>query len=354
MNRWTISFKDAATGLGIAGLVVELCNSAGAKMADFTDKGNGSYYVDLATSGNYRVKCNGNYVDIYEYVHKTANDIIIQSNVDNATLEFVDIGGGVYKLRIKDGGVTAAKLNSDVAGDGMKQNVGGSLSPDVDNTTIELDPTTKKIQIKSGVFVAGTVVGDRKYTENNIIADEESITASLEKIDKAFGALESLKNNSLFSYYWWQKYSQDGSKMDVTEYLDFLAQQVLIASKKVASHNVRNAHDDEISTHRGTYTKLKTITFSRGLLGQARFAWQMRIDSTGMGYSKLYKNGSPISGTEDGSGSTSYSLKCVDLTLDFAPGDTIELWAYTTDSPVYVKEFRVCYDNIVAVESVNK
>jgi len=194
MSRWTISFKDASTGLGITGLDVDLYSAAGVKIADFVEKGNGSYYVDISQTANYRVKCNGNYVDIYENTHKTTTDVLVNSHVDDETLEYVDIGGGVYKLRIKDGGVGASKLGDDVAGDGLVQNPSGSLSPDVDNSTLEIDAETKKIKVVDDVFVTeadvAELLGDPTFTYQNKVTNNAAVNANIDAIDKILGDMD--------------------------------------------------------------------------------------------------------------------------------------------------------------------
>lgn len=126
-----------------------------------------------------------------------------------------------------------------------------------------------------------------------------------------------------------------------------------LVSRCIAGSTVRNSHDAETNTAEGSYTKLKTITFSNGFIGQFRCTWQMKILVYGTGYAKLYKNGVAIDGTENTTTNTSYEAKTEDVTLDFDSTDTLELWAYTTDSPVYVKELRLSYDYNPTVPSSN-
>ncbi|MFA7709567.1 MAG: hypothetical protein WCY30_00510 [Candidatus Neomarinimicrobiota bacterium] len=132
----------------------------------------------------------------------------------------------------------------------------------------------------------------------------------------------------------------------------FLVDDYLIA-KCIASSTLRNSHDAEVNSYADSYTKLKTITFSKGFRGQLRCTWQMKVLVSGTGYAKLYKNGVAIADTENTTTNTSYETKTENITLDFDPGDTLELYVYTTDSPVYIKELRLSYDYNSAVPTSN-
>lgn len=65
------------------------------------------------------------------------------SKVDGTTIE---VDSSAHKLRIKDLGVTATKINSDVAGDGIVKNGGsGALDINVDNATLNIVTNVVKV-----------------------------------------------------------------------------------------------------------------------------------------------------------------------------------------------------------------
>lgn len=113
----------------------------------------GTYQMDIEglTSGVYDIKVNFGAglttPDEFHNIYIAGDDALLESYVDDDTLEFIS-----DSLRVKDDGIDSTKIAADVAGDGLKQNAGGDLSPDVDGTTIEVDATTKKLKVKSGVF----------------------------------------------------------------------------------------------------------------------------------------------------------------------------------------------------------
>jgi len=110
---------------------------------------------------------------------KTGNTLDV--NVDATTIEI-----STDTLRIKDGGISTAKLandsvdkdkiNADVAGAGLGQNVDGSLEVKVDASTIEINSDT--LRVKAG----------------GITNNEVSATAAIEwsKIDKTSSSLGDL------------------------------------------------------------------------------------------------------------------------------------------------------------------
>lgn len=154
-----------AEGQGISGASVELWTGDGgageSKIDDATDHGNGNYSMEYSVSGKYTIKVNGTAVPSMTNRYLPADDLLKQGHVDGTTLEFVDIGSGVYNIRVKAGGVdtlqlkddsvTKDKVAADVAGDGLKQNANGSLSPDPDGSTIEVNGSGK-LAVKDNVF----------------------------------------------------------------------------------------------------------------------------------------------------------------------------------------------------------
>lgn len=74
-------------------------------------------------------------------------------STDNSTLE---INEGV--LRIKDAGVTSAKINSAVAGNGLAGGAGTALSVNVDDSTIEIN--SDSLRIKDSGITANKIAED--------------------------------------------------------------------------------------------------------------------------------------------------------------------------------------------------
>lgn len=119
--------------------------------------------------------------------------------------------------------------------------------------------------------------------------------------------------------------------------------------KKVASANVRNSHDTPITGITGngsTYVKKKTIKLDNGLLGQARFLFDLQSDdATSIVKGKIYRNGVAL-GTEQTTTAT-YTIKSQDITQDWNPGDTCELWVVGSAgaATASIRNFRIAYDD---------
>lgn len=130
--------------------------------------------------------------------------------------------------------------------------------------------------------------------------------------------------------------------------------------KKAASANARNSHNAEIAGIVGdgaAYVKQKTITLTNGLIGAARFLFDLKSDdnvSTVKG--RIYRNGVAL-GTEQTTTSSTYSTKSEDLTQTWAAGDTAELWVVggAASATASVRNFQIAYDDSasVAVASAN-
>lgn len=127
---------------------------------------------------------------------------------------------------------------------------------------------------------------------------------------------------------------------------------------KAASDTARNSHDAE-ATHTGdtTYTKVKTITLTNGLLGVARFVFDLKTSNVlNTANGRIYRNGVAL-GTEQSDVTGSYATSTEDLTQTWNPGDTAELWVKIDDAAqtVSVRNFRIAYDDapIAAVASAN-
>ena len=79
-------------------------------------------------------------------------------------------------LRIKDDGVTAAKINSNVAGDGLVQDGDGSLKVNVDNATIKISADAiEGLKFKKDVFTLTSTNITNQYINLSRLAVADSI-----------------------------------------------------------------------------------------------------------------------------------------------------------------------------------
>jgi len=120
---------------------------------------------------------------------------------------------------------------------------------------------------------------------------------------------------------------------------------------KVASDNVRNSHNAEVSeANIGTgYVKVKTVTFTNGIKGTLRVTWEMKVGGTTPGYGRLYKNGVALGtpqANSDGAYTGTPETEDVDVGT-VAAGETLELWVAGSDATtdVWAKNFRLSYDD---------
>ncbi|MES1923529.1 hypothetical protein MHBO_005115, partial [Bonamia ostreae] len=97
--------------------------------------------------------------------------------------------GGVDTTQLADDSVTAGKIDATVAGDGLAQNVDGSLEVNVDDSTIEI--TTDAINVKDGgiteaklsTAVQNKLANSYAETVGDGTATSFSITHSLDSND---------------------------------------------------------------------------------------------------------------------------------------------------------------------------
>jgi hypothetical protein len=137
---------------------------------------------------------------------------------------------------------------------------------------------------------------------------------------------------------------------------------------KVAGTTVRNSYSTEIQVTVGvTLTKLKTITFTKGLTGTVTTRIRFKVNNYNTGstqttYARLYKNGVALgtsrSWTTPKSTIDQYTEYSENFTTTFNPGDTLELWANApslSNCASYSEEMEVKYDNadLIVVASSN-
>jgi hypothetical protein len=155
------------TGIGI--LVVKVDTST----IDFTAGGS----LEVVDGGISADKLNSDVAGAGIVLNGTTN--AIEANVDNSTLEVdTDV------IRVKDDGITAAKINSDVAGAGLTQNgTTGALEAFVDSTTLEIG--LGGIKVKDG-GIDTTQLADDAVDKTKIDADvagtglQQAVDGSLE------------------------------------------------------------------------------------------------------------------------------------------------------------------------------
>lgn len=130
---------------------------------------------------------------------------------------------------------------------------------------------------------------------------------------------------------------------------------------KTASANVRNSHDAEATSQSTVYVKVKTITLTHGLVGAARFLFDLKTSNVlNTANARIYRNGVAL-GTEQSDVTGVYATKSEDLTVPttsaWNPGDTVELWVKIDNAAqtVSVRNFRIAYDDLptVTVASAN-
>ncbi len=117
-----------------------------------------------------------------------------------------------------------------------------------------------------------------------------------------------------------------------------------IPATTIASSVVRESHDAEFHDYSSLFHKVKTITYTYGGPSVAKVSFDIKAVS-GLVRGRVYKNGLAL-GTDQSTSLTSYTTKTENLTLNLAPGDTLELWIRTQTGldDCYVRNFRVSYD----------
>ena len=167
-----------------------------------TDNGDGTYTIDpsgLSTDKLYDLKVNGVIENEWtEFRIPGLPDILYEDKLDNSTIGIV-----ASKVAVLDDGITKEKIASDVAGAGLTQNANGSLSPDVDDTTIEINDSDK-LAVKDGVFASqsdltdlentvasiqndigtGSGTGTLDFSGTNIVEDSTDLINAIKELDK--------------------------------------------------------------------------------------------------------------------------------------------------------------------------
>lgn len=127
--------------------------------------------------------------------------------------------------------------------------------------------------------------------------------------------------------------------------------------KKAASANIRNSHDAVASWGNSTWTVRKTITLTNGLIGAARFLFDLKnIGSLQTVHGQIRRNGAVL-GADQTTTSGTYVTKSEDITQTWNPGDLCQLYLRDEDGveTVFCQNFRIAYDDspTVTVDSTN-
>lgn len=126
-----------------------------------------------------------------EGLSKTGNTLDV--NVDDSTIEInADTlrikDAGVTTAKLADDAVTAAKLNSDVAGLGLSQAVGGELDVNVDDSSIEINADT--LRVKAGGITDTMLANDYIQTSEVDNSTIEFAGGTLNIVDAGVGTTQ--------------------------------------------------------------------------------------------------------------------------------------------------------------------
>lgn len=207
-----------------------------AKLKDLNDgitnNNDGTYQVEISDlpTGVYQIKVDfGSGLtepDELNNIRIEGYDTLVQGDVDDNSLEYDG------DLHIKADGVKKEHINADVAGTGLKQNVDGSLEADIDDAAGNGDTdklwSADKIYDQLALKENAANIGDRKYSDNNLLTDEETITASLDKLDKAFGTMDWSEDSLLGTIYKIRKQAGYSTPvLDFTNAITVMAHQIM-------------------------------------------------------------------------------------------------------------------------------
>lgn len=191
-NVTFVLFKSTATISGhdmisLSGteLSIDLATTSGLESTSAGNAG-GQLRVKLESS-NPSLEINGSNqlkvkLDAAGAIASGASGIAVQ--VDNTGIEI-----NTNALRLKDDGVTKAKINADVAGLGLSQAVGGELDVNVDNSSIEI--STDTLQVKALGITNAMLAGSIADSKLNTITTANKVSGSAVQLGASSGLEDS-------------------------------------------------------------------------------------------------------------------------------------------------------------------
>jgi len=159
-------------------------DGSGAKTGDFTEVGNGTYKITVSSAGKYTVKVGGVIQSELQSMYVPVDDILTASDVVND----LTTGGVAVPLSAEQGKtLNTNKVNvSDIVND---LTTGGTTKP----LSAEQGKTLNTNKVET------SVIGNRTYTKNNVVTNSETITASIDAIDKAIGNFETVESDAIMA-----------------------------------------------------------------------------------------------------------------------------------------------------------
>ena len=159
-------------------------DGSGAKTGDFTEVGNGTYKITVSSAGKYTVKVGGVIQSELQSIYVPVDDILTASDVVND----LTTGGVAVPLSAEQGKtLNTNKVNvSDIIND---LTTGGTTKP----LSAEQGKTLNTNKVET------SVIGNRTYTKNNVVTDSETITASIDALDKALGNFETVESDAIMA-----------------------------------------------------------------------------------------------------------------------------------------------------------
>ena len=183
-------------------------DGSGAKTGDFTEVGNGTYKITVSSAGKYTVKVGGVIQSELQNMYVPVDDILTASDVVND----LTTGGVAVPLSAEQGKtLNTNKVNvSDIIND---LTTGGTTKP----LSAEQGKTLNTNKVET------SVVGNRTYTKNNVVTNSETITASIDALDKALGNFETVENDPIMAN-WYRSLTSSPGYANLVSLLRCLSQ----------------------------------------------------------------------------------------------------------------------------------